>query len=443
MAEPRDAPAASAAKATAAPVLDEVGQRAALAAVRRRLIPFLFLLYIFAYLDRINIGFAALQMREDLGLDAAVYGFGAGIFFVGYFLLEVPSNLVLARVGARRWIARIMISWGIVAAAMAFVTGPASFYALRFLLGAAEAGFFPGIIFYLTYWFPDAERGRAIALFMTATAIAGVIGGPVSGALLSLHGAFGLRGWQWLFLLEGLPSIALGAIVLFYLTDRPEEAGWLTPGERAWLGAVMAAEREERDAHAHPSLLRSLTDRRVLLLSAVCFAIVQSFYGVSLWLPEILHGASQLGALGVGLVSAIPYVCAAVGMVSVGRHSDHAGERRWHIALPATVGAIGLVLCAAAPSPVLSIAALSLAALGIWGSLGPFWALPTAMLGGTGAAGGIALINSIGNLGGFVGPYAVGLVKQATSAFAGGLVALAAVLLVGAGLALLLREPRG
>jgi MFS transporter, ACS family, tartrate transporter len=443
MAERRDAPAASAAEAAAAPPLDEAGQRAALAAVRRRLVPFLFLLYIFAYLDRINVGFAALQMREDLGLDAAVYGFGAGIFFVGYFLLEVPSNLVLARVGARRWIARIMISWGIVATAMAFVTGPASFYALRFLLGAAEAGFFPGIILYLTYWFPDAERGRAIALFMTATAIAGVVGGPVSGALLSLHGALGLRGWQWLFLLEGLPSIALGAIVLFYLTDRPEAARWLTPGERAWLGAVMAAERAQRDASAHPSLRRALTDPRVLLLSAVYFAIVQSFYGVSLWLPEIVQGASQLGALGIGLVSAIPYLCAALGMVFVGRHSDRTGERRLHIALPATIGAIGLLLCVAAPSPLLSIAALSLGALGIWGSLGPFWALPTAMLGGTGAAGGIALINSIGNLGGFVGPYAVGLVKQATSAFAGGLVALAVVLLLGAGLALGLREPRG
>lgn len=404
----------------------------ALRKVRRRLIPFLFLLYIVAYLDRVNVGFAAIDMNRDLGFSAAVYGMGSGIFFLSYTALEVPSNLLLARFGVRVWIARIMFSWGIASTAMIFVTGPISFYALRFLLGAAEAGFFPGIIYYLTHWFPARERARAVGLFMTATALAGVIGAPLSSALLRLDGAFGVKGWQWLFLIEGLPAILLAPIVLMKMTERPAEAAWLTPGERDWLTNEIAAEQAQT-AHAHVTLRSALFSARLWIVSVPYLCIVIAFYGISFWLPQLVQSQSGLGSATIVLLSAIPYVAATIGLVVVGASSDRRGERRWHVAVPCVIGALGFVLTVIAPHTLaVSLATLSLAAFGIWGTLGPYWTLPTALLRGTAAAGGIALVNSVGNVGGFVGPILVGWVRDRTGRFEPGLLALAGILVLGA-----------
>lgn len=419
--------------------LDPIGPRA-VARVRRRLIPFLFLLYVVAYLDRVNVGFAALDMNRDLGFSAAVYGLGSGIFFVSYTLLEVPSNLMLARVGAGVWIARIMLTWGVVSAAMAFVQDATTFYLLRFLLGAAEAGFFPGIIYYLMQWFPARERARAVALFMTGTAIAGVIGGPLSSALLLFDGAWGLRGWQWLFLVEGIPAVLLAPIVWRRLHDGPATAAWLPDDERQWLTRTLAEERANAPA-AHGSLRAAFASGRLWALAAIYFCIVLAFYGVSFWLPQIVQALGTASSSTVALVSAVPYVAAAVAMVFVGSHSDATGERRWHVAGPAIVGALGFVAAATVPpSLVLSLTALSVAAMGIWGALGPFWALPTAFLSGRAAAGGVALVNSVGNVGGFVAPTLIGYVRDATGGFSAGLWVLAAALVAGAALALLLAK---
>jgi ACS family tartrate transporter-like MFS transporter len=404
----------------------------ALRKVRWRLIPFLFLLYVIAYLDRVNVGFAALDMNRDLGFDAFVYGMGAGIFFLSYALLEVPSNLMLARIGARLWIARIMLTWGVLSAAMVFVDSPASFYSLRFLLGAAEAGFFPGVIFYLTQWFPARERAQALALFMTATAMALVIGAPLSSALLQLDGALGLRGWQWLFLMEGLPAVALTPVVLKHLVDRPSEATWLTPEERNWLTQTMDA--EQRDApRAHVTLAQAFRSGRLWALSMLYLCIVIAFYGVSFWLPQIMQSSSGLNSATIVLLSAIPYVAAAIGLVVVGTLSDRSGERRWHVAVPCAIGAAGFVATVAAPSNLaISLLTLSVAAFGIWGALGPFWAMPPAFLRGAAAAGGIALVNSIAAIGGFAGPFLIGWVRNTTGGFEAALLTLAAVLVCGA-----------
>jgi len=407
-----------------------------LAKVRWRLIPFLFLLYIVAYLDRVNVGYAALDMNRDLGFSAAVYGFGSGIFFLSYTLLEVPSNLILARVGARRWIARIMITWGLVSMAMMFVTSPLSFYVLRSILGAAEAGFFPGIILYLTHWFPARERARAVALFMTATALAGVIGAPLSSAILQLDGFGGLHGWQWLFLIEGLPAVLLAPVVLQRLTERPADARWLTAAEREWLSDQMAREHAQTD-DVHLTLGAAARSGRLWALSALYFCIVIAIYGVSFWLPQIVQATGGLSAATVILLTAIPYVAATIGLVVIGPRSDASGERRWHVAVPCLIGATGFVLTVIAPqTPAVSLVMLSIAAFGIWGTLGPFWAMPTALLRGTAAAGGIAIVNSIGNIGGFVGPFAIGWVRDATGSFESGLLALAGVLVVGAAIAI-------
>jgi MFS transporter, ACS family, tartrate transporter len=419
--------------------MDDAQGRAVLRKATWRLIPFLFLLYVVAYLDRVNVGFAALQMNDALGFNAAVYGFGAGIFFIGYFLFEIPSNLILQRVGARYWIARIMVSWGIVAVAMALVRDERMFYFLRFLLGVAEAGFFPGIILYLTYWFPSEDRARTVALFMTAVAISGVVGGPVSGLLLSMHGLGGLEGWHWLFLLEGLPAIVLGVVVLFYLPDGPRHARWLTADEREWLVARLARDEQLRGSDGGHTLREALTSPRIWLLCLLYLCMVVGNYGYGFWLPQIIEGFGQLNDFQIGVLSALPYLVAAVGMVLIARHSDRTGERRWHVALSLVAAAIGLAASGLVQAPVLAMVVLALAALGITGSYGPFWSLPTAILSGTGAAGGIALINSVGNLGGFFGPYLVGYVKNATQSFSGGMLVLALIVLVGAGLALLSR----
>src|SRR5499427_1692791 len=370
----------------------------AVAKVRRRLIPFLFLLYVVSYLDRINVGFAALQMNAALGFSNVTYSLGAGIFFLSYTLLEIPSNVILARVGARRWIARIMISWGLVSAGMMFVHSATTFYVLRFLLGAAEAGFFPGIIYVLTRWFPRRDRARAIAGFMTAVVIAGIVGGPVSGVLLSLNGVGGLAGWQWLFVIEGVPAVILGFVVLRTLPEQPSDAPWLTTAEQS----ALRAQIEEEAAHTESvhSIRGALTNGRVWLLALAYFTIPVELYALSFWLPQIVKSVSGASDFLVGVLSAIPYAVAAVAMVVVGRHSDETGERRWHIALSAAVGGIALALAGFARSVVPAIVLLSLATAGLASMLGPFWAVATSFLGGRGAAAGIALVNYVGKVGG-------------------------------------------
>jgi MFS transporter, ACS family, tartrate transporter len=413
---------------------------AVLTKARRRLIPFLFLLYIVAYLDRINVGFAALQMNQALGFSASTYGFGAGIFFLSYVLFEIPSNVILARVGARLWIARIMITWGLVSSGMMFVRGVPGFYTLRFLLGLAEAGFFPGIIFYFTRWFPPRERARTIATFMTATLTAGVIGAPISGALLSIHG-LGLAGWQWLFVLEGVPAIVLGFVVLFVLPDGPESARWLTDAERASVREALHANGHSATSGSH-TIGQALACGRVWLVSVAHFLLIPvALYGIGFWMPQILKSASGASDFAVGVLTAIPYACGAIAMVIAGRHSDRTGERRWHVAIAAAVCAIGLLLSTLGVGPVWSVATLSLAMVGLAGVFGPFWALASVTIRGGGAAAAIALINSVGNTGGFVGPYLLGAINDATHSFAMGLYAIAAMLVLGGVMVLSVRDP--
>lgn len=390
--------------------------------VRRRLIPFLFLLYIFAYLDRINVGFAALQMNAALGLSAAAYGFGAGIFFFSYTAFEVPSNIILARVGARRWIARIMITWGLVSALTMFVQGPRSFYGFRFLLGLAEAGFFPGIIYYLTQWVPGRERARTVAAFMTAVLMAGIIGGPVSGALLTLDGRGGLAGWQWLFLLEGLPSILLGLAVLAVLDESPQHAAWLAPHEKAALVGRLRAEAAAVDAGVSHSIASVLSSGRVWMLSLVYFAVPLALYAFGFFLPQIIQTTYRGGSVGVGLLSALPYVFGVIAMWVVARRSDASGERRWYVAGGALVCGLGLIATANMEGLVGSMLTLSSAMAGLAAMFGPFWTLATSFVRGAGAAAGIALINSVGNVGGFIGPYVLGFLKDRTQSFSAGLV---------------------
>jgi len=405
----------------------------------RRLLPFLFLLYIINYLDRINVGFAALQMKGQLGFSDKVYGLGAGIFFAGYFFFQVPSNLALARVGARKWISVIMVLWGTVSASMIFVGTPRSFYLLRFLLGATEAGFFPGMILYLRRWFPSAARARAVALFMTAGPLAGVVGGPISGALLGVRGA-NLAGWQWLFLIEGLPAALLGGVVLAYLTDSPELAAWLSTDERAWLIEELAREQKAHPEASKTDVFAAFTHGKVWLLVLVYLGLTTCTYGVGLWLPSLIRSVSGVSNFVIGLLSAIPYIATAIAMVLVGVHSDRTRERRWHLAGSAFVGAVGLAFAAYANSTAATIVCLSLTLLAAFSMLGPFWATSTEMLTETSAVAGIALINSFGNLGGFLGPYTIGLIRTWTGGFRGGLLAVSALLGISGTLALLVYE---
>lgn len=395
----------------------------------RRLVPFLVLCFLVAYLDRVNVGFAALTMNRDLGLSASAFGFGAGVFFLTYSIFEVPSNLFLERVGARRWIARIMFTWGLLSGAMAFVQGETSFYAVRMLLGIAEAGFFPGIIFFLTLWFPAVYRARIIGLFLAAVPLATVIGAPISGVLLGLDGVMGLRGWQWLFVLEAAPALLLSGVVLLYLTDRPAEATWLAADEREWLVSRLRQEQLRREAVRHYNVVQALRNPKVLLLCAVYFGAVANNYGLSFFLPQIVKGfgGSNVQA---GIVTAIPYAAGALGAVWWGRRSDRTMERRLHLACALLFGSIGIAISTAIDDPVMKMIVLSIAAFGIFGSLPVFWTLPTSFLGGAAAAGGIALINSIGNLAGFVAPYAVGRIKDATGGYTGGLLCVAGVSLL-------------
>jgi ACS family tartrate transporter-like MFS transporter len=410
----------------------------AIAKDRRKLIPFLFILYVVAYMDRINVGFASLRMNHDLGLSDAVFGVGSGLFFIGYFIFEIPSNLILARVGARAWIARIMVTWGIAAIAMMFVRGEWSFHTVRFLLGAAEAGFFPGVILYLGWWFPDRERARAIALFMTATAIAGVVIGPISGALLAMHGMLGIRGWQWLFAMEGIPAVVLGIAVWFWLPDRPEEARWLTSEEARALSESLAAERELNASAAKHSLRAALTDGRIWQLAVIYFGLATGVYGINMWLPQIIKTLHPGGDFSIGVIAAMPSLAAVIAMVRVGRASDRSGERRRYLVLSLMTAAVGLLISAIARNPYLELAAIAVSLAGISSALGPFWAMPNAFLGGLAAAGGIAFINSVGNLGGFVGPTLMGYMKQGTGGFSAGLALLAVGLAAAASLGMML-----
>lgn len=400
-----------------------------------RLLPLLLVCYLVAYLDRVNVGFAKLQMAQSLHLSDAVYGLGAGIFFLGYFLFEIPSNLILHRVGARLWIARIMVSWGVISILTMFVTTPAMFYAMRFLLGLAEAGFFPGIILYLTYWYPAHRRGRMTTWFMTAVALSGVVGGPVSGYILkTFDGANGWQGWQWLFLLEGLPSVLAGVVVFFLLDDRVSSAAWLSAEEKQLLARNIDTEQAGKEDMA---LRTVLTSGRVWLMSAIYLSFVMGLYGVSFWLPTIIKATGVKDAFTIGLLSAIPFAVAVVAMLVVARSADKLRERRWHVALPGLAGALGLVLSVWwAQDTTLAMAALTLATAGIITALPLFWSLPTAFLAGAGAAAGIAMVNSIGNLAGFLSPYAVGWLKQTTGANDSGMYLLAAFMVLGAVLAL-------
>ena len=371
-------------------------------------------------------------MNEDLGFSAAVYGFGAGVFFVGYALCEIPSNLILARVGARRWIARIMVTWGALAVAMMWVHSPMSFYVLRFLLGVAEAGFLPGIIYYLSHWYPQAQRARAVSMFMVAIPLSIVVGGPVAGLLLGMNDVMGLRGWQWLFLIEGVPAVVLGVVVWRYLPDGPAQARWLTQEQQRWLSSAITAEQAAATTRHGVGLRQALVHPTVWLFALIMFACQTGSYGLSLWIPQIVKGLSGLNNLGVGLISAIPYLGAAIGMVWIGMNSDRTGERFMHIAVPCLVAAVGFTASAFLLSPIPGIIALTIAAIGDLGSRGPFWSLPGRFLASSASAGGIALINTVGALGGFVGPYAVGLLKDATGSFTGGLLLLAFLLLAAA-----------
>lgn len=410
--------------------------------VTRRIIPFAFLCYVVAYLDRVNVGFAARELQRDLQLSDTAYGFGAGLFFLGYCLFEVPSNLILERVGARRWIARIMIGWGFVSMGMMFVTGPKSFYAARILLGLAEAGFFPGIVLYLTYWIPAADRARTGALFMMAAPVSIIVGAPLSEALLTLDGRLGLHGWQWLFLIEGLPAVILGILALRVLTDRPEQATWLPAADREWLTRTMNEEHAQRAHIGHASLRRTMASGRVWLLCAVYFLNTCVTYGIFLWLPKMLREASGTGGFGLSGLTAIPFTAALVAMVLVGRHSDRTGERKFHVAACASTAAVGLLLAAASQHNIwLLVLSFTLSQMGQRSVMSVFWAIPPIFLGGTGAAAGIALINSIGNLGGAVGPSMMGWLRDATGGYVGGLLVLAAVLVTEAIVVSLLRLP--
>src|SRR6266511_798971 len=397
-----------------------------------RLIPFLFLLYVIAWLDRVNVGFAGLEMNADLGFSSTVFGFGSGIFFLGYCLFEIPSNVILERVGARLWIARIMITWGVISAGLMFVRTPPLFYLLRFLLGVAEAGFFPGVIYYLSQWYHAAHRARAIAAFITAVPVTGLIGGPLSGALLGLDGIYGLKGWQWLFFLEGLPAVVLGGSVIFYLNDRPETTHWLAPAERDWLVETLATERKA--CLLRPDIRVALTDGTVWKLGIIFLLVAAGFYGYSFWAPLIIKSLTGLSNFKVGLVLSAISAVTILSMLLNSYHSDRTGERAIHIAVPLFVMGAGLIGCALLHQPVLAIIALALVPLGHCASYGPFWSMPTQFFTGSAAAAGIALVTMIANVGSFAGPPLIGVLKAGTGthtiAFAllGGLAVIAALL---------------
>jgi ACS family tartrate transporter-like MFS transporter len=402
-----------------------------------RLVPLLFFLYVVAYVDRINIGFAALQIRSQLHLSDASYGFAAGVFFAGYVLFQLPSNLALERIGARRWIAALMVTWGVISSCMIFVRAPWHLYLLRFLLGSAEAGFFPGIVFYLKGWFPATTRARTLALFSAAGPMSAVIAGPLSGTLLRLHQA-GLAGWQWMFLLEGVPAVLLGIGVFLYLTNTPKEAQWLSSDELAWLMGALPEKSEIPQVRIASGLIKVFTSLPVWLMVFVYFGVNFAGYGITFWLPSLIRNLSGVGTISIGLLSAIPYAAALIVMVLAGAHADKSGEHRWHIAVPALLGALALVSAGYSSSVTRLIAAVSLAIVAEFSIVGPFWALSTS-LEPQHAAACIALINSVGNLGGLLGSYAIGVLRNSNTGFRNGLISLGLGLGIAGCLAIFVR----
>jgi D-galactonate transporter len=400
-----------------------------------RIVPFLMLCYVVAYLDRVNVGFAKLQMSQDLGFSETVFGLGAGIFFFGYFLFEVPSNLLMHRLGARVWIARIMITWGLMSGVFAFVRTPTQFYILRFLLGLAEAGFYPGVILYLTYWFPSHRRAKIIAVFMSAIPVSGIFGNPLSGWIMeTFHGGSGFHGWQWMYVIEAVPALAIGIATLLYLDNSIRSAKWLTAREKTLLEAEIAAQPQEKEKQKHTHSLKAVfADPRMWWMSLIYFAFVTGQYGLTFWMPTFVKSTGITDTFQIGLLSAIPFLAAIVVMNVFGYSADKRRERRWHLIVPALLGAIGFVITAAFPhNTAISIAALSIAAGGVLTCAPLFWSLPTAFLTGSAAAAGIAIINSVGNLAGFVSPYVIGYLKDATHSTSSGMYVLAAMLVVGA-----------
>jgi ACS family tartrate transporter-like MFS transporter len=407
-----------------------------------RIMPFLGLLYIVAFLDRVNVGFAALSMNKDLGFSNTIYGFGAGIFFIGYFLMEVPGNLIMAKVGARLWIARILVTWGIISGLTALVSTPMEFYIVRFLLGVAEASFFPGIIYYLGTWSRSQDQAKAVAFFMMSLPICNVIAAPLSTYLLGITW-MGWNGWKWLFIIEAVPAVILGIITPFYLTNKPEDAKWLDEAERSWLANTLAAEKAAKVERKGYTLLQAFSDRDVLILSGIYFVWVCGFYGVTLFLPILVKAlSSSMSNQTVGFLVMVPYIFGFCAMYIIGRHSDKTGERRYHTVAGMLTGAIGLCgsVFLAHISVTVSMVFFTIAVMGIYGSFGPFWSIPASFLTATAAAGAIAMINSIGNLGGFVGPYAMGFIRDATGSFDGGIMFLVACMLTAAGLLMMLRK---
>jgi len=405
-----------------------------------RIMPFLMLCYVIAYLDRVNVGFAKLQMSQDLGFSETVFGLGAGLFFIGYFLFEVPSNILMHKVGARIWIARIMITWGLLSAVFMFVQNATQFYILRFLLGLAEAGFYPGIILYLTYWFPSHRRAKVIAVFMSGIPVAGILGNPLSGWIMdAFHHNGGLEGWQWMFLIEAIPAVLIGLVTLLYLDNDVKSAKWLSDDEKKVLQADIDSDAKGKESkHGFGAIIK---DGRVWLMCLIYFSFVMGQYGLTLWMPTLVKATGVTGNLQIGLLSAIPFGCAIIAMNLIGRSADRLRERRWHLVVPAMMGCVGFIGAALfADNTVISIAALSLAAAGVLTCAPLFWSLPTAFLSGAAAAVGIAAINSVGNLAGFVSPYLIGYFKDLTHSNATGMYMLAIMLVVGS-IATLVTKP--
>ncbi|SAK87486.1 membrane protein [Caballeronia pedi] len=406
--------------------------------VFRRLVPFFALCYFVSFLDRVNVGFASLQMNQAIGLTAAQYGLGSGLFFLLYFLFEVPSNLLLVRVGARVWLARIMITWGLISGATAFVVGPHSFYAVRLLLGLAEAGFFPGVAYFLTLWFPSAYRARVMGYLLVAAPLSSVIGSPISGMLLSLHGLnglAGLQGWQWMFLIEALPALILGIVIIQYLKGTPDNAHWLQAEERGWLSDRMSKEDAQRREDHNIPIAQVFSDKRVWTLATMAFGFFLTIYGVGFFLPQIVKSFGLSNAQ-TGFVTAIPYVIGSASLVGWARRSDRTGERRWNIALPALIAAASLVGASLSDDPAAKLIFFCLVAFGVFGALPAFWAINTELLSGSAAAASIAWIGAVGNLGGFAGPYLLGLTKDRTGSYTAALILMAIVALIAAGIAL-------
>ncbi len=412
--------------------MDSTLERSTMRKVYLRLLPFAVLSYVLAYIDRINVSFAGLTMRGDLGMSAGTFGFAVGMFYWGYFIFEVPSNVILEKVGARIWIARIMITWGILAGLTAMVTGSTSFAIVRFLLGVAEAGFFPGIILYFTYWFPSHHHARIVSGFLVGLPVAVAVGAPISTGLLGLDGLFGLRGWQVMYIAEAIPTVVIGVITFFVLTDRPEKAKFLTAEERNWLVTTIAAERRATEAIRKFTMWQALYNPKVLLLALNYLGIVTASLGMLIFIPQMIKSLGDYGNMTVGWLTMIPYICGALAMVVWGRISDRMNERRWNLFIGCVFSTAGLVIAGMTMGTWWALVGMSIAAMGFYGSKGPFFAMPPMFLSGAGLAAGIAWINSIGNLGGFFGPWYVGVMKDLTGSYAGGLYGLALLGLIAA-----------